>query len=163
MKNENWKDIPGYEGRYQASDLGRIKSLPFMQRFVSKGGKECWRLTKEKLLALHPQNGGYPVAHLYLDDVRTARTVHRIVAELFIPNPFGLSDVNHRDGVKANCAASNLEWCTRSQNLKHAVAAGLVPSAMSVTAPSGRSYPSVNAARIGERVRRTTARKWAAA
>lgn len=120
---ELWKDIPGYEGRYQVSDLGRVKSLPFMQRYLLRTGQEAFRRTSERILATQPNNKGYLLVHLHLDNTRVAFTVHGLVARAFVP---GCEDtINHKDGVKANCAASNLEWATWSANHKHAWATGL--------------------------------------
>jgi hypothetical protein len=120
---EQWKDIPGYEGRYQVSDQGRVKSLPFMQRYLLRTGQEAYRRTAERILAQQPNNKGYLLVHLHRDNKRVAYTVHGLVARAFIP---GSADtINHKDGVKANCAASNLEWATWSENHKHAWATGL--------------------------------------
>ena len=120
---EQWKDIPGFEGRYQVSDLGRIKSLPFMQRYLLRNGEEAYRRTSERILAQQPNNRGYLLVHLHCDNKRIAYTVHGLVARAFVP---GSADtINHKDGVKTNCAASNLEWATWSENHKHAWATGL--------------------------------------
>jgi hypothetical protein len=141
---EQWKDVPGYEGRYQVSDLGRVKSLPFLQRYLLRTGVEAFRRTRERILAVHPQNGGYLLAHLYLDNKRVAFTVHGLVARAFIPNPLGLPEVNHIDGVKANCSAANLEWMTRPQNKVHAVDLGLATQAVRVVHPAtGEVFPSI--------------------
>ncbi len=157
---ETWKDIPGYEGRYQVSDLGRVKSLPSMQRYLLRNGAEAYRRTAERVLVAHPQNSGYPLVQLWRDNQRAAFTVHRLVAQAFIPNPDSLPEVNHRDGVKANCRADNLEWCTRSANKLHAIDAGLSAQARRVLAPGGREYPSGAQAARGERVAHRTAAKW---
>lgn len=120
---EQWKDIAGYEGRYQVSGLGRVKSLPFMQRYLLRNGQEAYRRTTERILAQQPNNKGYLLVHLHQDNKRVAYTVHGLVARAFIP---GSADtINHKDGVKANCAASNLEWASWSENHKHAWATGL--------------------------------------
>jgi hypothetical protein len=102
---ENWRDIPGYEGRYQVSDAGRVCG--------QKG-----------LLSLQPQNNGYLVAHLYLRGARRICTVHRLVALAFVAGHFDGAHVNHLDCDRRNNAASNLEWTTQKQNMEHAVAAG---------------------------------------
>lgn len=122
---EQWKDIPGYEGRYQVSDQGRVKSLPFMQRYLLRNGKESYRRTGERILAQQPNNRGYMLVHLYDDGERKGCTVHRLVAQAFVPgHVYGL-DVNHKNGIKADCRAENLEWVTRSENHRHAFATGL--------------------------------------
>lgn len=120
---EQWKDVPGYEGRYQVSDQGRIKSLPFMQRYLLRNGKEAYRQTKERTLAQQQNNKGYLLVHLHRDNKRVAFTVHGLVARAFIPG--GADTINHKDGVKTNCTATNLEWATWSENHRHAFATGL--------------------------------------
>lgn len=118
MNDEQWKDIPGFEGRYQVSDLGRVRSLPFRQRYLLRNGAEAFRVTSERILATQPNNKGYPLVHLHLDNHRRAFTVHGLVARAFCPNPRGLPEIDHKDRVRSNCAASNLRWVTVSFNRK---------------------------------------------
>ncbi len=144
---ENWRPVVGWEERYQVSDLGSVKSVPFMQRYLLRNGKVAYRLTAELLLSTQVINSGYQIVHLYLNNQRTGRLVHRLVAAAFLPNPGGLPEVNHIDGNKANCAASNLEWATRSDNKLHAVEIGLHGTAEKVTDPlTGVTYPSITQA-----------------
>jgi hypothetical protein len=157
---ENWKDIPGYEGRYQVSDLGRVKAPERRVRFVSKAGREASRVRAEKLMATQIQNNGYLLVHLMMGEHRKACTVHRLVAQSFLPNPDALPEVNHKDGIKTNCRVDNLEWSSRVDNKLHAVKLGLNTQAKPVTAPSGVTYPSIVQAARGERVRAKTAAKW---
>lgn len=160
---EQWKDIQGYEGRYQVSDLGRVKAPARYVRFVSKAGNDFQRLRAEKIIATQVQNSGYAIVHLLTDaHSRKALTVHRLVAAAFVPNPAGLPEVNHRDGNKANNHAANLEWVTRSENKLHAVAAGLNTQAVAVVAPNGKTYPSIAQAAKAERVNHRAAAKWVA-
>jgi hypothetical protein len=128
---EQWKDIPGFEGRYQVSDLGRVKALSFMQRW-----RHGLRRVRERILAQQAINSGYQIVHLHLDNVRSARTVHRLVAQVFHPGADPALDVNHMDGDKKNNAATNLEWLERGANHDHAVRLGLNTTAMRV-----RGYP----------------------
>ena len=120
MMDETWKDIPGYEGRYQVSNAGRVKSLPFMQRYVLRNGVEAFRRTTERILAAQLNNRGYLLVHLHKDNERRAFTVHGLVARAFIPNPDNLPEVDHRDRNRANAAASNLRWLSVSDNRKRA-------------------------------------------
>lgn len=123
---EQWRDIPGFEGRYQVSDLGRVKSLPFMQRYLLRNGQEAYRRTRERCLATQVQNSGYTIVHLHLNNVRKAHTVHTLVALAFLPErPTPKHEVNHKNGVKGDCTVQNLEWVTRSENHRHAFATGL--------------------------------------
>jgi len=117
---EAWLDIPGYEGWYQVSNKGRVKSLA---RTVVYGGKST-RSQAEKLLKLRA--GGKPVGGVYYVSVILCRNrvrkqfkVHRLVAELFCPKPVGCEVVNHLDNNPANNSASNLEWTTVAGNNLH--------------------------------------------
>lgn len=143
---EAWKDIAGYEGRYQVSNAGRVKALSFMQRYLLRNGREAFRRTKERIVAVQRINSGYLVAHLHFDNRRRAHLVHRLVAEAFACKSANL-EVNHRNGDKGDNRAENLEWLTRKANHLHAINIGLRKNAKPVRDPeSGAEYPSVNAA-----------------
>ncbi|MED5492674.1 MAG: NUMOD4 domain-containing protein [Pseudomonadota bacterium] len=114
---EIWKPISGYEGLYEVSNLGRVKSLGRMR--VTKGGGKSW--LPERIKAASSQREGYVSAHLYKNSKMSKRYIHRLVAEAFLANPNSLPQVNHLDGDKANNAATNLEWCSASDNCRHAV------------------------------------------
>jgi hypothetical protein len=101
---EVWKDIKGYEGLYQVSNFGRVKSL-------SNG-----RARKEKMRKISVRSGGYLYVGLYKNNKGQKFSVHRLVAEAFVPNPNKLNEVNHKDENATNNCADNLEWCTRSYN-----------------------------------------------
>jgi len=115
--DEIWKDIKGYESLYEISNLGRIKALSRRVRFGSQ-----WRNTETKIL--HPRRKGkvnpYLTIILYNSN-RKAKTfhVHRLVAQHFVEGFFDGAEVNHIDGNKQNNICTNLEWCTRSYNIKH--------------------------------------------
>ena len=117
---EIWKDIKGYEGVYQISNTGLVKSL---SRALIRGRGGLYILP-EKLLKIKVNRGGYQVVHL-----RTNKnwypTVHKLVAEAFIPNPENKQTVNHINGVKTDNKVENLEWATHSEQVIHAIATGL--------------------------------------
>lgn len=114
--SEEWRDIEGYEGIYQISDCGRVKSL---ERFVLLG--EGIRHIMEKFLRAKRKKNGYLFYCLYPGDGTVkSEYAHRLVAQAFIPNPLHKRDVNHIDGNKMNNCIDNLEWVTRSENQIHA-------------------------------------------
>lgn len=110
---EIWKDIPGYEGLYQVSNLGNINSLKKYN--VNTGIYE----EREKILKKSYDKRGYQTITLINKTKRKTRTVHRIVAEAFIPNPNDLPQVNHKDEDKTNNCADNLEWCDNLYNYNY--------------------------------------------
>jgi hypothetical protein len=141
---ETWKDIAGFEGRYQVSDAGRVKSLAHAQRYVHwRNGAEMSRTTRERVSATQLINSGYQIVHLHQDNKRTALLVHRLVATQFLEGPQGAT-VNHKNGVKTDNRVRNLEWATYTENHLHAVAHGLNKQARPATNPAtGIRYPSV--------------------
>ena len=118
--NEIWKDIPGYEGLYQVSNLGRVKSLG---RYVKKRSKLAFQ--DERMLCSPKDKYGYLIVTLCREGKPKKKKVHRLVAQAFIPNPENKETVNHINGDKNNNTAMNLEWNTSTENLKHAYAVGL--------------------------------------
>ena len=119
-KDEIWKDIPNYEGIYQVSNLGRIRSLD--REITYANGKVG--LYKGRIMKLKMSKYGYVVFHFSVDNKKKAITVHRLVAETFIPNPGDKPCVNHIDCNRANNKVSNLEWCTYKENVQHAIKCG---------------------------------------
>lgn len=107
---EIWKDIEGYIGLYQLSNLGRVKSL---SRFNSR--------TERILKTNSVSKSGYIIICLSKDNIKFGIALHRLVAEAFIPNPEGKMQVNHIDGNKLNNTVDNLEWNTASENTIHAI------------------------------------------
>lgn len=98
---EEWKDIEGYEGLYQVSNLGRVKSLWF---------------DKEKILKAYKNRYGYLCIGLCKYGKKKTYKIHRLVASAFIENSNNYPEVNHKDEVKTNNNVNNLEWCTREYN-----------------------------------------------
>lgn len=115
---ELWKDIKGYEGYYQVSNLGRVRSV---DRWVANSG-DTKKFLKGRIRKLNYLNNGYLVAHLLKEGKSEPYYVHRLVAEAFIPNPDNLPIINHKDEVKTNNHVDNLEWCTYSYNSNYGTA-----------------------------------------
>lgn len=115
MKEEVWKDIEGYEGLYQVSNFGRVRSLD--RNVTNKGvyGDKSTYFTKGKLLK-PSEKQGYLRVVLSKNNERCTCSVHRLVAETFIPNPLNLPCVNHKDENKSNNHVDNLEWCSVGYN-----------------------------------------------
>lgn len=112
---EIWRDIKGYEGLYQVSNLGRVKSL---ERYVK--GIYGLRKVQQKIISItRIRTNGYMQVHLTKNGIAKTYQVHRLVAEAFIPNPHNLPIVNHKDENKINNCVWNLEWCTYSYNLTY--------------------------------------------
>lgn len=105
---EIYKDIPGYDGKYQVSDLGNVRSLQYKEPRI--------------LQPINRDKYGHKNVELCKDGVRKKFLVHRLVAEAFIPNPDNLPCVNHKDENPANNEVSNLEWCTAKYNVQYSLA-----------------------------------------
>lgn len=114
LPNEEWRDVIGYEGLYQVSNLGRVKRLEFV--VMRKNGRpHTW---KTKIVAQFPRNG-YLRVPIEMNKKKMSKVVHRIVAFAFIPNPCGYKEINHKDENKSNNCIDNLEWCDRSYNCSY--------------------------------------------
>ena len=123
---EIWKDVFGYEGFYQISNLGNVKSLDrTIKNKASKRRGEYYVSIKSRCPKQNKGIDGYLRVDLCKDRKHKNFLVHRLVALHFIPNPGMLSQVNHIDGDKTNNCVKNLEWCTQAENATHAVKTGL--------------------------------------
>ena len=107
---EEWRPVKGYEGLYEVSNMGRVKSLYY---------------GKERIMRTPDNSTGYRNVELARQTPKR-KLVHRLVAEAFIPNPMNLPVVNHLDGDKHNDCVFNLEWCTKKENTNHAIKTGLM-------------------------------------
>lgn len=104
---EIWRDIKRYEGKYQVSNTGKVKSLNYR------------RTGKEKILKLDDNGHGYLYVSLSKDGKGKSYPVHKLVATAFLENPNNLPEVNHKDENKYNNCVDNLEWCSRSYNINY--------------------------------------------
>jgi hypothetical protein len=121
---EMWKDIKGYEGLYQVSNFGRVRSLDHI--IITKCGNSM--LIKGRMKKPTSDSNGYMVVNLQSRESKKLFKVHRLVAQAFIPNENCKPEVNHKDGKHDNNCVSNLEWCTSEENIKHALDNGLIAS-----------------------------------
>ena len=121
MKIEIWKDVKGYEGLYQVSNLGRVKS--YDKKVIQKhywSGEMVIHTYKGRMMALQTQNNGYIIANLTKNKRQRKHLVHRLVATAFLQKEVGKDYINHLDNNPANNRVDNLEWCTQSENIKYA-------------------------------------------
>lgn len=115
---ELWKDIYGYEGRYQVSNLGRIKRLYLKTRFGTRN-----KIYPEAICNVHLAKIGYYMIHM---GKKNRMYLHRAIAIAFIPNPNNKTQVNHINGIKTDNSIENLEWVTIQENIAHAFKTGLM-------------------------------------
>lgn len=121
MEQENWKSVIGYEGCYEVSDFGNVRSCDRIITHVN--GYSSNR--KGKTLRPAVSRDGYLQVALSKNNRLMSYMVHRLVGLAFIPNPENKYTVNHKDGVKSNCRADNLEWATKSEQVIHALSHNL--------------------------------------
>ena len=119
---ERWKHVVGYEGYYNVSNLGQVKTL--RRKYIGKDGRK--RVVKERILSSPSIGNKYVKVTLHKDGVNKTYRVHQLVATAFIPNPQGKPHINHRDGIKYNNIVDNLHWCTPGENQAHAIEMGLL-------------------------------------
>jgi len=118
MNTEIWKNIPGYESCYLVSNFGRIKSIG--KKYKTRYGTDAIR--KDRIFILgHTDGCGYASVSIG----GTTKTLHRLIALAFLPNPNNYRCINHKNGNKIDNRLENLEWCTQSENSKHSFVIGL--------------------------------------
>lgn len=113
---ETWRDVRGYEGVYQVSNLGNVRSL---DRTVTYRDGRIAHFKGIQRRPVRKQDGYLHVMFSNGTGTEKSITIHRLVALAFVPNPDGLPEVNHKDEDKENNRADNLEWCDRLQNCRH--------------------------------------------
>ena len=115
IMEEIWKPVVGWEGLYEVSNMGRVKSLPRFHNAIHP------YTSKEKILQPRgkSKNGEYLSVSLYNNYHIKQKRVHVLVAEAFIPNPNGYKEINHKNEIKSDNRAENLEWCDRSYNVTY--------------------------------------------
>lgn len=125
---EIWKPIKGYEGLYEVSNLGNVRSLDHITIQKTKGNVTVHRLNKGRMLKCGRDKDNYCQVSLCKDGKAVGKKVHRLVAEQFIPKIDGKNCINHIDCDRRNNRVDNLEWCTPSENVKHEYKCGRVPN-----------------------------------
>lgn len=121
-REEIWKDIAGYEGLYQVSNFGQVKSLARIKTNKLIGE----HFVKEKIMKSRLSPSGYLSIGLTKNGKQIGYRVHRLVAQTFISNPENKAEVNHKNGIKIDNRIENLEWNTSSENTIHALKTGLM-------------------------------------
>lgn len=154
---KEWRDVIGFEGFYQVSNYGGIRSVNHFSRNNTNGGK---RMVPGKVIKPYRAGAGYAYVTLSKNEKRHKVAVHRIVAETFIPNDDNLDEVNHIDGDKANNSVENLEWVSHKDNIIHMVKNGLTRKATPVMCvETGMIYASLCEAEKGTGVYRRGIKK----
>ena len=136
QENEIWKDVVGYEGLYQVSDLGQVKSL--RRDIMRTNGKT--KPINERIMKPSKRAGYYLVVLSKFG--QHSFYVHRLVSIMFIENRYNKPFVNHKNGVKTDNNVSNLEWVTPAENMKHAFDTGLMKRPKAWLGKKGKNNPS---------------------
>lgn len=129
--NEEWKDVIGFEGAYQVSNLGRVRSLDRVIDYINNGTPTKMKIFG-KILKFTPDDEGYLRVGLKFGKKVKLAGVHRLVAQSFIPNPNNLPCVNHKDYQRDNNCVDNLEWCSVEYNNRYSENESRRPHAMYV-------------------------------
>lgn len=118
---EIWRPVQGYEGSYEVSNLGKVRSLDRVIHYQDGSTRN----RKGKVLKPCVDISGYAIVYLAHRGHQSAKFVHRLVANCFLLNADSTLEVNHKDGNKSNNCVENLEWCTHRENILHAFQTGL--------------------------------------
>jgi hypothetical protein len=118
---EIWKDVVGYEGYYQVSNFGRIKSVDRIKHYSNRKAS----FLKGRVMSSSKNACGYERLDIRKDNVKKQFLLHRLIAEAFIPNTDNKPEVNHINGIKDDNRVCNLEWVTHDENMKHAYNMGV--------------------------------------
>lgn len=124
---ETWKPIPGFEGLYEASTQGRVRSIDRLVTGRNQSNQSFTYFRKGKVLYGDKGKDGYCRTYLYKDGKWCTKLTHRLIAMTFIPNPENKPEVNHKDRNHSNNCVENLEWVTKLENMQHARASGWDP------------------------------------
>lgn len=150
---EIWKDIPGYEGYYQVSNIGNVKSLERKDKLGRK--------VRSKIITPIVTSKGYLEVGLYKDGNRHIFKIHRLVGLAFIPTVKDKNEINHIDENKQNNMVDNLEWCNRSENVNHGNRTTKMATTTGYAVTDGTSiYRSVQFASKECDIPRRTLRSW---
>lgn len=141
MQDETWKDIDGYEGFYQVSNSGNVRSVGRYYWQMSAHGTLMEKYYEGKPIKPFNNGNGYLMVMLMKPgEKRKTRYIHRLVAEAFIPNPDGLEQVNHKDYNKQNNSVDNLEWITRIDNVHYSIHNMMKPKPNAKQTTTGERY-----------------------
>lgn len=141
MMNERWRDVVGFEGEYQVSDQGRVRSLDRERDNLLTGGVS---VIPGRVLKGRKNRGGYAQVNLSVRQKTTTRPVHRLVAEAFIPNPDNLPLVLHGPAGALDNSVGNLRWGTNSDNMRDRRRDGTDPMLSKTHCPHGHEYTPEN-------------------